>query len=145
MSRFHGADRAAAGRSGRRRRGGRGWHVACFTCLAGCFYIAPLELPPVNSPPVPLNLDPPYEYELTMAQDVEQLMVAANDPDDDVLDFIWEGLPQGVVPVNDDLTNGQYSYVMVPRDPEMDGHVISCVVTDGDETIEVSWRLVVPQ
>lgn len=116
---------------------------------AGCLYLAPVNPSPENAPPVIINPSS-LENDMLMAADPEKLEVLAYDAELDDLYFNWS-VPHSVafqqLPTiqNGDL---RISVIEVPRDPILDGSVISCTVSDvvnPDRTQIVTWNITVTQ
>ncbi len=130
------------------------WHVGCCLLGEGCLYVAPIEMMPVNSPPEIQEPDDLINEKVLIA-DVEYVLVAATDPDEDPLYFFWSGVPADVeippeppIPkVNDDGVTMWTSLYKVPRDPRLDGRAIQVKVSDLEplDDVTVQWLLTVEE
>lgn len=127
------------------------WHVGCCVLGEGCLYVAPIEMIPVNSPPVIQDPADLFNEKVVIA-DYVYLKVVASDADEDELYFGWTGVPADVEippdPPFPDLHNGETwwtSIYKVPRDLRLDGRSITVLVSDGEpaDAVEVEWLLTV--
>lgn len=99
--------------------------------MGGCFYVEPGWRPPVNSPPQ-ITLPSSAQQSLKMITEKSTVVVAAWDPDDEIVSFLWE-VPHGVpFEVHEwQNPNGDYvSRLTVSRDEVLDGELIRCTVSD---------------
>lgn len=121
------------------------WHGLCFLFGSGCLFIAPFGDPPVNS--APEILSPEFEEnDVVMDAFVETFIVVTSDPDEEEVYFEWD-VPRGVEPLEENSKpNGELwvGTLSLASDPILDGSTLSCLVTDGEATRLISWRLEVP-
>jgi len=113
--------------------------------LAGCFYVEPGWEPPVNQPPaITLPRSADQTQQLKIVTEATTLIVAAYDPDDEIVGFLWE-VPHGVEHEIHEWQNPNGDYVSrltVSRDEALDGEHIRCTVSDQAKprnTVEVEW------
>jgi hypothetical protein len=123
---------------------------------AGCLSIEPIPDPPVNQPhirsPAPEDQDHPYEFTLDMVSDPEVLTVIAWDENPAAdLSFDWDvphGVGSTVTPVESRLEGRQlvfYDTIAIDRDVRLDGARVTCVVSDGEQGLNLSWEVTVAQ
>lgn len=115
--------------------------------LVGCLYVDPGWVPPVNRfPEITLPLDSHKPQRLKIATESASIVVAAWDPDDEVVSFVWvvpHDVPHEVHEWQN--PNGDYvSRLTVARDPVLDGESITCAVSDQANprnTVHIQWQV----
>ena len=68
--------------------------------------------------------------------------VVVEDPEEDPVTFVWE-LSEGGTPESTGIVARVGSQVDLDQDPALDGQTLRCAISDGTNTIERSWPLVV--
>lgn len=99
----------------------------------------------MNLPPqITLPLDAAAQQPLKIISEQTTLVVAANDPEDEIVSFVWlvpHGVPHEVTEWQND--NGDYiSTLALKRDEVLDGQVITCTVSDQAKprnVVHIEW------
>jgi len=131
------------------KAGIRVWHAGCIILVSGCLYVAPLPSDPVNRTPNILEPAGPTgtEHRLELFLEMGNFArVLADDPDDDPLDIFWL-VPGSPFPDEDLSQEGDVwvGLLFVPRDPALDGALITATVFDGESSpVDVRFRVEVP-
>lgn len=121
------------------------WHTSCIAICSGCLYIAPVWRPEVNqSPQVTIPSSPDEQQLLKMISDRATVVVAANDPEDEIVSFVWV-VPHGVSHEISEWQNNNGDYVStltVDRHDALNGSLISCTITDQAKprnVVNIEW------
>jgi hypothetical protein len=111
-----------------------GWHGACIGLVGGCFYVAPYRENDVNQPPTILL--PVGGQQTVVLFAALPAVVAAADPEDDPLVFLWSAPGYGLLDSNErqeeDVTT---STAVIPYDPALDGETVDCLVIDQSDQL----------
>ena len=110
----------------------------------------------MNQTPLVLQPTNPDDPDLAFVLDAEiaQLSVVARDPDpDDRVYFVWVTPNGSRTEVIDDQTVNPddpdevlyLSVLTMERDPALDGREVRCLVTDAEASVELVWKVEVPQ
>jgi hypothetical protein len=121
------------------------WHASCIVLLHGCLYVAPVWRPEVNQQPqVTVPADPEQQQLLKIVSEQATLVVAANDPEDEIVSFVWQ-VPNGVHHEVSEWQNDNGDYVStltVDRHDSLNGSVISCTLSDQAKprnVVNIEW------
>ncbi len=117
--------------------------------MQGCLYVAPAWEQPVNIGPaisVPTNFLEGDIIPLPFVTDPTRVSVLANDPDDEILTFVWEVHRANEAPmVTDAPTDGGdwLSVITIPEEHVQSGDIIKCTVTDQAQpsrnSVKIEW------
>ena len=129
----------------------RPWHVACMFFVQSCLYIAPIRRPDVNQHPDitrPIGSDTLLPLRILGTHTV--LTVVANDPEDEVLTFVWD-----VPRANDLLDVNEFqsgagdwiSTLRIPSEWVQEDDLVRCSISDQAKprnVVAVEWEVVAP-
>lgn len=119
--------------------------MGCISLTAGCLYVAPVWRPEVNQPPqVTIPSNPEQQQLLKIIAEQATVVVAANDPEDEIVSFVWV-VPHGVTyDVQEwQADNGDFvSRLTVDRHAALHSSVITCTISDQAKprnVVNIEW------
>lgn len=136
------------------------WHAACFALgTTGCLYVGPINLlvdenvkPEIEAAytdvrckeQYPELVDPVCIYPSSTGEGTK-VFVIARDENDDALEFTWFGSQSYFFDNAVPSSSGEFqsSELELTPDDVHDGEQLTCTVSDGSESDERTWTLVV--